>query len=160
MMKISLKTIGLKLRTSLLYRLLVYALVTAIIEGTAYIVLYSLGYPNNVSASTSIAWLIFYNIYIWLALGDRPQPPGTSSPDSLMHHPLFPLFVGVVGMFVMVTLMGETIVWLRQEISKLSREISNWRRSGISGAEREQKGVEMEAKSRMEKRKSLVERHR
>jgi len=121
MMKISLKTIGLTLRARALYRVLVYALVTAIVEGTAYFVLYSLGYPNNPSARWSIAWLIFYNIYIWLALG-RSWPGADQG--SLVYNPLFPLIVGVVGMFIIISVIGETIVWLSGEISKLSREIS------------------------------------
>jgi hypothetical protein len=37
------------------------------------------------------------------------------------------LFAGVVCMFIIVTVIGEAIVWLNGEISKLSREISNWR---------------------------------
>jgi len=130
MMKISLKTIGLTLRTSQLYRLLVYALVTAIIEVPSIIVLYSLGYPNNPHATASVAYLIALNLFIWFlwssAIGG-PPPEGTSPSDSLIYNPLFQLFAGVVCMFIIVTVIGEAIVWLNGEISKLSREISNWR---------------------------------
>ena len=132
MVKISLKTIGLTLRTSQLYRLLVYALVTAMIEVPSIIVLYSLGYPNNPYARTSTAYLIAVNLFIWFlwssAIGG-PPPEGTSPSDSLIliGNPLFQLFAGVVCMFILVTVIGEAIVWLNREISKLSREISNWR---------------------------------
>ena len=125
MVKISLKTIGLTLRTSQLYRLLVYALVTAIIEGPSIIVLYSLGYPNNLSARGSIAFHIVYNIEFWfLALG-RGYPGADQG--SLIYNPLFQVFAGVVAMFIIISVISETIVWLSGEISKLSREISNWR---------------------------------
>jgi hypothetical protein len=132
MAKISLKTIGLTLRSSQLYRVLVYALVTATIEVPSIIVLYSLGYPNDPHATASIAWLIALNLFIWFlwssAIGG-PPPEGTSPPDLylLISNPLFQLFAGVVCMFIIVTVIGEAIVWLNGEISKLSREISNWR---------------------------------
>jgi succinate dehydrogenase hydrophobic anchor subunit len=125
MMKISLKTIGLTLRTSQLYRMLVYALVTAIIEVPSIIVLYSLGYPNNPHATASTAFRIAYNIFFWLLVLGRSYPG--ADPGSLISNPLFQLFAGVVCMFIIVTLIGEAIVWLNGEISKLSREISNWR---------------------------------
>jgi hypothetical protein len=124
MMKISLKTMSLTLRTSQLYRVLVYALVTTIIEVPAIIVLYSLGYPNNPSATASIAWLIALNLFIWFlwssAIGSPPPDHG-----SWVYNPLFQLFAGVVCMFIIISVIGEAIVWLNGEISKLSREISN-----------------------------------
>ncbi|MDH5793105.1 MAG: hypothetical protein OEZ18_00890 [Candidatus Bathyarchaeota archaeon] len=134
MMKISLKTIGLTLRARALYRVLVYALVTAIIEVPSIIVLYSLGYPNNPHATTSTAYLIALNLFIWFlfVLTMSRPPPGsdTAPPPAFLFNSLFHLFAGVVCMFIIVTVIGEAIVWLNGEISKLSREISNWR-SGI-----------------------------
>lgn len=125
MVKISLKTIGLKLRTSLLYRMLVYALITAIIEGPAIIVLYSLGYPNVLPAS--LVSLTVLNFFLWFLWSNAIGGPETAAPPgSLIYNPLFQLFAGVVGMFVMVTLMGETIVWLRQEISKSARAATGY----------------------------------
>jgi hypothetical protein len=129
MVKISLKTIGLTLRTSQLHRLLVYALVTAIIEVPSIIVLYSLGYPDNPYARTSTAYLIAVNLFIWFLVSSAisgPPPEGTSPSDLsiLIGNPLFQLFAGVVCMFIIVTVIGEAIVWLNGEISKLTEKLA------------------------------------
>lgn len=103
-----------------LYRALVYAIVTAIIEGPSIIVLYSLGYPNNASARGSLAFLIAYNVVLYFLWGNAIGGPDAAAPKgSWIYNPLFQLAAGAVGMFIIVTVIGETIVWLSQEIRKL-----------------------------------------
>jgi dolichol kinase len=100
-----------------LHRVLIYALVTALIEGTSIIVLYSVGYPNNPSATGSLAFFIAYNLVLWFFIGGGS--PETAPHGSFMYNPFFQLAAGVIGMFIIVSVIGEAIVWLTQEISKI-----------------------------------------
>lgn len=102
-----------------LYRLLVYALVTAIIEGSSGIALYSSGYPNNRSSMGSLAFPIFFNVVIWMLIGNTiGGPEAGAPPGSWIYNPLFQIMGGIIGMFIIVAVIGEGIVWLSRGMGK------------------------------------------
>lgn len=106
-----------------LHRALVYLLITALIEVPSFIVLYSSGFPNNaaLSATGGLALVISYNLFLFFLYvngiggSDAPTPPG----GTLIYNQLFQLVAGVVGMLIIITVIGEVLVWLKQEIEKL-----------------------------------------
>jgi hypothetical protein len=98
------------------YRLAIYILATVIIEVPAIFALYSYGYPSNSSSYGTLAFYIAYNIlFILIAFGSIGGPvPGAGPRDMSMD-----LFWGVVLMFVILAVIGETLEWLFDEIMKL-----------------------------------------
>lgn len=102
------------------HRLLIQAIVTAIIEGSSGIALYSLGYPNNPYALSSsggvLLFLIFFNLYTLILLsgamtGHQPGAPSTP----YIFDQIIQTVGGIIGMFIVVTIIGEGIVWLSRE---------------------------------------------
>src|SRR5271157_1403183 len=96
-----------------LHRALVYLLTTAIIEGTSFFVMYSSissAYSSNWTSSTTgvVAFLTYYNLayfIMWI--------------NGFYIIPLFQLAAPVVGMFMIVAVIGEAIVGLRQARGEL-----------------------------------------
>jgi hypothetical protein len=104
-----------------LHRALVYLVTTALIEGVSFVVLYSSGFPNSAtfSATESLAFLISYNIFLYFIWANAIGGPEAAAPQgSGFYNLLFQLVAGVVGMLIIVTVIGEAIVWLRREIEK------------------------------------------
>jgi hypothetical protein len=102
-----------------LHRLAVYALVTAMIEVPSILFLYSYGYPNDPSSYVSWASLIAYNLYFLLiAFSAIGGPVPNQGPRDMS----FDLVWGAVSMFIIVAAIGETIVWLSQEIQKMQSD--------------------------------------
>ena len=99
------------------HRVLVYALVTAIIEVPSIVVLYS--FPNNLSETGYLAFLIVFNLSIYFLWGIAMSGPEVAAPQGSWVYPLIWLVAGVVGMFIIVAVIGEAIVWLSQEIRKM-----------------------------------------
>lgn len=100
-----------------LYRLTIYVLVTAIIEGTATVVLISNGYPNHVSGPGLGALLVALNIlslFLWSRAigGPEAAPPQ----GDWFYNPLVQLVAGAVGMFVIVAAVGEATNWLGEKL--------------------------------------------
>lgn len=105
--------------------MLVYALATAIIEGFAMIVLLSLGYPNTSSPSSVAAWEgspaypVFFNFVLFLLAGGAIGQEGPSSSGS--YDPTSQIVGGVIGMFIIVAIVGEALVWLSGEIAEIAK---------------------------------------
>lgn len=105
-----------------LHRALVYLLTTALIEGPSFIVLYSSGLPNSATLSVAAGWalLISYDLFLYFIYANAIGGPEAGAPqESLIYNQLFQLAGGVVGMLIIVTVIGEVIVWSRREIEKL-----------------------------------------
>jgi uncharacterized membrane protein (DUF485 family) len=103
----------------LLYRLAIYVMVTVIIEGPSVLILYSYGYPNNPSSTSTLAFLIVYNLYfVLIAFSAIGGPVPNQGPRDMS----FDLVYGVAAMFIIVAVVGETIVWLSQEIRKMQSD--------------------------------------
>jgi hypothetical protein len=99
-----------------LHRLVVYALITAIIEGPSIVILYSYRYPNNPSSTSTLAFLIVYNLYfVIIAFSAIGDPVPNQGPRDMS----FDLVRGVVSMFTIVAVVSETIHWLSGQIRKL-----------------------------------------
>jgi hypothetical protein len=110
------------------YRLAVYVLVTAIIEGPSILILYSYGYPSNPSSMSTWAFLIVYNLYfVLLALSAIGGPSPNQGPRDMS----LDLVWGVVSMFIVVTVIGEAVNWLGEniiEITGTEKEISRFKK--------------------------------
>jgi hypothetical protein len=103
------------------YRLAVYALVTAIVEGPCVVVLYSFGYPNNVSGPGSLVELVALNLFVYLLWGNAiGGPEAAAAPGSWIYNPIVQLAGGVVGMFVIVAVVGETMNWLGEKMMEIT----------------------------------------
>jgi hypothetical protein len=63
-----------------------------------------------------------YNLELWFFIGGGGSPE-TAPRGSGNDNPLLQLVGGVVGMFIIVTVIGEVIVWLKREISKAAGEM-------------------------------------
>jgi hypothetical protein len=104
-----------------LHRALVYLLATALIEGPSFIVLYSSGFPNSatLSGTGGLALLISYNLFLYFIYTNAIGGPEAAAPQgTLIYNQLFQLVAGIVGMLIILTVIGEMIVWLRREIEK------------------------------------------
>jgi hypothetical protein len=83
-------------------------------------VLYFYGYPNSVSGLGSFAWLVALNfVFYFLWSNAVGGPEGKAPPGSLIYNPIVLLVGGVVGMFIIVTVIGEGMNWLRGEIMEM-----------------------------------------
>jgi hypothetical protein len=101
-----------------LHRLVIYVLVTAIIEVPSILVLYSYGYPNSPSSDWIGIFLIVGNLhFILIALSAIGGPVPNQEPRDMS----FDLVYGIVSMFLIIGAIGETINWLNEEIRKLRR---------------------------------------
>lgn len=102
-------------------RLALYVLVTAIIEGSSIVVLYSSGYPHNAQGLGVLALMIALNFFFFyllsMAIGG---PQGAAPPGSWIYNPLVQLVAGVVGMFIIVVVIGEGMNWLRGRMMKMT----------------------------------------
>jgi hypothetical protein len=100
-----------------LHRALIYLLITAIIEGTSFTVMYSSGFPGNPTASATggVAFLIFFNLAIYVLL-----TPG------FYIIPFFQLVAPVAGMFLIVTVIGEATVWLRHAPEEILKFLKSY----------------------------------
>jgi hypothetical protein len=103
-----------------LYRLLVYCLVTAVVEGVSFAVLYSNGYPGHLSGvGGSVVWIalniVFYYIAISAIGGPKPGMEG-----EWIYNPVVQVIGGIIGMFVMVTVVGESLNWIGERIMEKS----------------------------------------
>jgi hypothetical protein len=93
-------------------RLARYVLVTAIIEGSSIIVLYSFGYPDHAQGLGFFALMIALNFFFFYLLSMAPGgPQGAAPPGSWIYNPLVQLVAGVVGMFIIVVVIGEIMNW-------------------------------------------------
>ena len=103
----------------ILRRLAVYSLITLAIEGFCIIVLYTNGYPYNLSEQAEWAENIALNFVLWMefsyAIGG-PSPGKTGG--NWFFSPVGQLVGGTVGMFAIVTAIGESTYWLRKRISE------------------------------------------
>lgn len=103
-----------------LYRVAIYALVTAIIEGPSILILYSLGYPNSPSSDWIQIYVIAANAFFFMlalsAIGGYPGQANQGPRDMS-----FDLVWGVASMFLIIAAIGETMNWLIEEIRKLRR---------------------------------------
>lgn len=104
-----------------LHRLMVYVLVTAIIEASTGIVLYYLGFPSNSAISGSLAgqmaFLIFFNFILWMVLSNAiGGPEGAAPQGSWIYDPIARMVGGIVGMFIIVTAIGESMNWVGERI--------------------------------------------
>ena len=105
----------------LLHRVLVYVFVTAIIEVVCISVLYSYGYPNSVSGPGALAWFVGVNFLAYFLWGNAVGGPQGAAPQgSLIYNPLVQLVGGVVGMFIIVTVIGEGTNWLSGKIVEMA----------------------------------------
>lgn len=103
------------------YRLVVYVLVTAIVEGLSIIVLYSFGYPEDVSGPGYLALLVALNFFLYFLWGNAiGGPEAAAPPGSLIYNPLVQLVAGVVGMFMIVAVIGEGMNWLGGKIMEIT----------------------------------------
>jgi len=106
--------------TRFFHRVVIYILVTAIIEAPSILILYSYGYPNNPFSHGSWAFLIAENLFfLMLAL----SAPGGPIPNQRPRDTSFDLVYGVVSMFIIVAVIGETINWLSEEIGKMKEKV-------------------------------------
>jgi hypothetical protein len=102
-----------------LHRLAIYALITAIIEVPSILLLYGLGYPNSPSSDWVLPFLIVMNLYvIWILMhtvigGAVPSQPSRD----ITFDPVW----GVMSMFIIITIIGESIYWLTEEARKQRR---------------------------------------
>jgi hypothetical protein len=110
-----------------LHRALVYLLITAIIEGTSFTVMYSSGFPGNPTASATgaVAFLIFFNLAIYVLLTPGFWTPGFWTPGFYII-PFFQLVAPVAGMFLIVTVIGEVTVWLRHAPEELEKFLKSY----------------------------------
>lgn len=100
-----------------LYRLAIYVLVTAIIEGTSIVVLFSYGYPDNVSGPGLSALLVALNIFSFFLWSGAIGGSETAPPQGTwLYNPLVQLVAGAVGMFVIVAAVGEATSWLGEKL--------------------------------------------
>ena len=104
----------------LLYRLAIYTVVTAIIEGPSILILYSYGYPESPSSDWFWIFLIVENLYMWLLWS---QAIGGPIPGQGPRDISLDLVWGVVSMFLIIAAIGETMNWLIEEIRKLKRTL-------------------------------------
>jgi hypothetical protein len=101
-----------------LHRLAVYVLVTAIIEVPSILTLYRYGYPEGPSSDWFWVFLIVENLcilFLWSSAIGGPVP-GQGLRDISLD-----LLWGVVSMFVIIAVLGETLNWLIEETGKLRR---------------------------------------
>jgi len=94
------------------YRMMVYALITSIIEGPAIFILYSKGYPNNPSSDWLGILMIVENAYGWFLMMGRSMPGVTRDTS-------FDLFYGILSMFIVVSVIGETTEWVYEKVAEM-----------------------------------------
>jgi hypothetical protein len=101
-----------------LIRLVVYALVTAIIEVPSILELYRYGYPGSPSSDWFWIFLIVENLYIWFLWGYAigGPVPGQGPRDISLD-----VVWGIVSMFIIIAAIGETINWLIEEVRRLRK---------------------------------------
>ncbi len=115
-----------------LHRLAVYVLVTAIIEGPSIVVLYSFGYPGNTYGPGVWALLVALNFFLYFLWSNAiGGPEAAAPPGSPIYNPLVALVTGVIGMFIIVTVIGEGMNWLGEKIMEMTgpeKELSKFNR--------------------------------
>jgi len=62
------------------------------------------------------------DLELWFFIGGGGSPEAAPH-GSWIYNPLFQVTAGVVGMFIIITVIGESLVWLRGEFREILNEL-------------------------------------